>query len=57
MTAAFQRWECVLCGFTYDEALGLPQEGFPAGTRWDEIPEDWTCPDCSAVKSDFAPAS
>jgi rubredoxin len=57
MSTAFQRWECVLCGFTYDEALGLPQDGIPPGTRWDQMPEDWTCPDCAAVKSDFAPAS
>jgi rubredoxin len=57
MSATFQRWECVLCGFTYDEALGLPQEGIAPGTRWEEVPEDWTCPDCAAVKSDFGPVS
>jgi rubredoxin len=57
MSAPFQRWECVLCGFMYEEALGLPQDGIPPGTRWEEMPEDWTCPDCAAVKSDFSPAS
>lgn len=48
-----KKWKCVVCGFTYDEALGLPDEGFPPGTRWQDIPEDWNCPDCGALKSDF----
>lgn len=56
MSAAFQRWECLLCGFTYDEALGLPEDGIAPGTRWHEMPQDWTCPDCAALKSDFSPA-
>ncbi|MCR7571742.1 rubredoxin, partial [Pseudomonas aeruginosa] len=28
-----RKWQCVVCGFIYDEALGLPEEGIPAGTR------------------------
>ena len=51
--AGFRRWQCALCAFAYDEALGLPDEGIPAGTRWEDVPETWTCPDCSAGKSDF----
>ena len=39
----------MVCGFIYDEELGLPDEGIAPGTRWDEIPEDWSCPDCGAV--------
>lgn len=46
-------WQCELCSFSYDEAVGLPEEGFPPGTPWDAIPEDWVCPDCSATKKDF----
>ena len=49
----FKKWHCVLCGFDYDEALGLPSEGLPAGTRWKDVPDTWQCPDCSATKSDF----
>ncbi|WP_406395964.1 rubredoxin [Streptomyces sp. NBC_00887] len=30
-----------------------PREGFPAGTRWARIPDDWSCPDCDAAKVDF----
>lgn len=46
-------WMCVVCGFIYNEAEGLPEEGIPPGTRWAEIPEMWTCPDCGVGKSDF----
>ena len=48
-----RKWQCQICGFIYDEALGLPEEGFPAGTRWDEIPENWLCPECGVGKQDF----
>jgi rubredoxin len=47
-------WQCALCSFTYDEAKGMPEEGVAAGTRWEDVPDTWTCPDCSASKSDFA---
>lgn len=46
-------WECLVCGFQYHEALGLPDEGIPPGTRWEDIPEDWQCPDCGVGKADF----
>jgi len=46
-------WKCVLCGFEYDEAIGMPDEGFPPGTRWDAIPDSWSCPDCGYAKMDF----
>ncbi len=44
---------CVICGFIYDEAAGLPQEGIPPGTTWDDIPLNWKCPECGAGKEDF----
>ena len=43
----------MVCGFIYDEELGLPEEGIAPGTRWDEIPEDWSCPECGVSKEDF----
>lgn len=46
-------WECIVCGFIYDEAQGLPAEGIAAGTRWEDIPDDWACPDCGMSKSSF----
>ena len=48
-----KRWECLICGFIYDEAEGWPEDGIAPGTPWEEVPEDWVCPDCGASKEDF----
>ena len=48
-----RNWMCVVCGFIYSEADGLPEEGIAPGTRWEDIPDDWTCPDCGVGKDDF----
>ena len=32
---------------------GLPEEGIAPGTRWDDVPDSWTCPDCGVTKDDF----
>ena len=44
---------CVICGFVYEEEQGLPEEGIAPGTRWEDVPENWKCPECGATKSDF----
>ena len=49
----FRTWMCVVCGFIYSEAEGLPEEGIAPGTRWADVPDTWTCPDCGATKDDF----
>lgn len=51
--AEFRIWQCALCGFIYDEAEGLPSEGIAPGTRWEDVPDDWVCPECSVGKADF----
>lgn len=51
--SAMRKWMCVVCGFIYDEALGVPEEGIEPGTRWEDVPDTWTCPDCGATKDDF----
>jgi len=48
-----KKWQCMVCEFIYDEALGYPEDGIPPGTRWEDVPEDWTCPDCGVSKEDF----
>ena len=53
MAEPFKTFQCGACGFIYDEAEGLPDEGFPPGTRWADIPDDWVCPDCSMAKAQF----
>lgn len=50
---AYHRYMCLICGYIYDEAIGSPDEGIPAGTRWEEVPVNWTCPECGARKEDF----
>lgn len=52
-STGFRKWQCALCAFAYDEALGMPDDGIAPGTRWEDVPESWNCPDCSAAKSDF----
>ncbi|MBK6618205.1 MAG: rubredoxin [Nitrosomonas sp.] len=49
----YNRYMCMICGFIYDEAEGWPQDGIPAGTRWEDVPINWTCPECGARKEDF----
>lgn len=47
------KWECEICGYVYDEALGDPDHGIAPGTSWDEVPDDWLCPDCGVEKAQF----
>lgn len=45
---------CEVCDYTYDESVGAPREGYPAGTAWTDVPDDWPCPDCGVrEKADF----
>jgi rubredoxin len=46
-------WQCTMCGFVYSEVAGLPGEGIGPGTRWEEVPADWACPECGLAKADF----
>jgi rubredoxin len=49
----WKTWMCLVCGWIYDEKSGYPEDGIKPGTRWDELPVNWTCPDCGARKDDF----
>ncbi|MDP6969766.1 MAG: FAD-dependent oxidoreductase [Gammaproteobacteria bacterium] len=53
MAEPYKQWLCIICGFIYDEEQGWPRDGIAAGTRWQDVPEDWLCPDCLVGKSDF----
>jgi rubredoxin len=48
-----KKYMCVICGFIYDEVRGLPDEGIAPGTRWEDVPLNWVCPECGAGKEDF----
>jgi rubredoxin len=47
------KWECLLCGYVYDPELGDPTQDIEPGTAFEDLPDDWTCPDCGAGKEDF----
>ncbi|TSD48171.1 rubredoxin [Rhodococcus sp. KBS0724] len=47
-------YKCPVCEYVYDEVKGAPREGFPAGTPWEAVHDDWCCPDCGVrEKLDF----
>jgi flavin reductase (DIM6/NTAB) family NADH-FMN oxidoreductase RutF/rubredoxin len=50
---AAAKWECTVCGYVYDPAVGDPDGGIKPGTAFEDIPDDWTCPVCGASKSEF----
>ncbi len=55
--APFLKYQCPGCGHVYDEHTGHPREGFPAGTRWADLPDEFNCPDCAVRdKRDFIKA-
>ena len=49
----YKAWMCIICGWIYEEEKGAPEEGLAPGTRWEDVPEFWVCPDCGAGKEDF----
>ncbi|NOR81466.1 MAG: rubredoxin [Methyloprofundus sp.] len=49
----FNRYRCSVCTHIYDEAKGDPDSGIEPGTRWEDIPGDWVCPECGATKKAF----
>ncbi|EGY80154.1 rubredoxin/rubredoxin reductase [Peptoniphilus indolicus ATCC 29427] len=48
-----QKFECTLCGYIYDPALGDPDNGVEPNTAFEDVSEDWVCPLCGAGKEDF----
>ena len=46
--APFHTWMCLVCGLVYDEQEGWPDDGIAAGTRWEDVPANWCCPECGA---------
>jgi len=50
-----KKYTCDVCGYVYDPEEGDTDSGVPAGTAFEDIPDDWTCPVCGAAKSEFSP--
>jgi rubredoxin len=49
------RYVCTICGYVYDPAVGDPESGVDPGTAYEDLPEDWICPDCGAPCDAFIP--
>jgi rubredoxin len=50
-----QKYVCNVCGYIYDPAKGDPDSGIAPGTKFDDIPDSWVCPECGVGKADFSP--
>ena len=50
---AMDKYECNVCGYIYDPAVGDPDGKIPPGTPWEKLPADWVCPSCGASKEEF----
>ena len=48
-----KKYLCLICGLIYDESKGWPEDYIEPGTKWEDVPDTWMCPDCGATKSDF----
>lgn len=51
-----KKYVCDVCGYIYDEAAGDPDNGIEAGTKWEDVPEDFLCPLCGVGKDQFSEA-
>lgn len=47
------KWKCKLCGYVYDEEVGEPDNGIDAGSKFDDLSDDYKCPICGAAKNMF----
>ena len=47
------KYECIACGYIYDPEVGDPTAGIEPGTSFEDLPEDWVCPDCGVGKDQF----
>jgi len=50
-----KKYVCGVCGYVYDPAVGDPEHGIAAGTAFEQLPDDWRCPDCGVTKDSFVP--
>ncbi|MTI96861.1 MAG: rubredoxin [Firmicutes bacterium] len=46
-----KKWRCTVCEYIYDPAVG--EGDIPAGTAFEDLPDDWVCPECGVDKDFF----
>ncbi|NOZ83583.1 MAG: rubredoxin [Epsilonproteobacteria bacterium] len=47
------KYRCTVCDYVYDPKVGDPDNDIDPGTSFDDLPDDWVCPDCGAEKELF----
>ncbi len=47
------KYKCTVCGYVYDPEKGDPEGDAAPGTSFDDLPEDWVCPECGVAKDMF----
>lgn len=47
------KYRCTICNYEYDPGAGDPDNGVEPGTSFENLPEDWRCPVCGALKKFF----
>ena len=47
------KYICSVCGYEYDEEAGDPASGIAPGTKWEDVPYDYSCPLCGVGKNEF----
>jgi rubredoxin len=50
-----KKYVCAVCGYVYDPEKGDPDGNIPAGTSFEDLPDDWVCPVCGSGKDEFSP--
>ena len=50
-----KKYKCLMCGYIYDPAAGDTENGIAAGTAFEDLPDDWVCPECGVGKNEFEP--
>ena len=50
-----KKYKCTVCGYIYDPAIGDPDNDVNPGTTFEDLPDDWVCPDCGVEKDMFEP--
>ncbi|HBG62395.1 MAG: rubredoxin [Omnitrophica WOR_2 bacterium GWF2_38_59] len=48
-----KKYKCTVCGYIYDPAVGDPDNGIEPGTAFENLPDDWTCPECGVGTDSF----
>ncbi|MFH1613921.1 MAG: rubredoxin [Planctomycetota bacterium] len=49
------KYKCQSCGYVYDPEVGRPDRGTEPGIAFEELHDNWTCPECGSKKHSWPP--